>query len=84
MASSSSAASFSNIQWKVVYPIYLDAKMSQEDGRKVAKALAVEPAPTVDELKGVCDYLKVQSVVEVCFLYWCVYICVGVCGVLLR
>ena len=53
----------SQLRWIVIYPSYLNSRKTKEDGRKVAKANAVDN-PKVTEIKDVLTYHEFNCVVE--------------------
>ncbi|KAK1441758.1 hypothetical protein BgAZ_500900 [Babesia gibsoni] len=55
-------------KWLTIYPTYLDKKASVSGGRRVSKALAVEN-PSIQEIRLVCERLKVPYVLEINKLY---------------
>ncbi|KAL4454320.1 hypothetical protein ABPG74_012277 [Tetrahymena malaccensis] len=50
--------------WKTVYPHYLDSTLSQQEGRRVSKAVGV-PNITIMEMAKALEKVKVPVVVEV-------------------
>ncbi|GIX65769.1 signal recognition particle [Babesia caballi] len=49
--------------WVVIYPAYFDKKATVSGGRRVNKSLAVDN-PRVEDIRAVCEKLKVPYVVE--------------------
>jgi len=49
--------------WNVIYPVYLNAKKTMAEGRRVPLSIAVEnPSPT--EIAEVCKYLGLEAEIE--------------------
>jgi len=47
----------------IIWPAYLDKKLSKKDGRKLPKNLAVEN-PNLDEIKKALDTIKIKYELE--------------------
>jgi signal recognition particle subunit SEC65 len=55
-------------KWSVIYPVYINAKKTAADGRKIAKVKACEN-PTAQEIYDVCKHLGFKCELEVqCYL----------------
>jgi len=50
-------------KWVVIYPIYLNAKKTVAEGRKISVPNAVDN-PTINEIAEVCKFLGLESVIE--------------------
>ncbi|GBE62171.1 signal recognition particle [Babesia ovata] len=61
MATTQSSDSVST--WAVIYPTYFDKKATISGGRRVSLQLAVEN-PRVEDIRTVCEHLKVPYVLE--------------------
>ena len=54
--------------YRMVYPCYINAKKTIQEGRKIAKAYCVErPHPT--DIAEVCKYLGLPFYIEVTYHY---------------
>jgi len=50
-------------KWVVIYPVYLNAKKTIAEGRKIGVSNAVDN-PTTNEISEVCKYLGLECVIE--------------------
>ena len=50
--------------WKVIYPIYFDKKVSRAKGRKVSEKLAID-TPDCDDFQKILKHLHIDHVLEV-------------------
>jgi len=51
-------------KWIVMYPVYINAKKTMAEGRRIAVAKACEN-PTCVEIGDCCSYLKLPFAIEV-------------------
>jgi signal recognition particle subunit SEC65 len=54
--------------WQIIYPVYLNAKSTLAEGRRIPKEKAVDN-PTLDDIVKVCEHLGFKTIVEVCSNY---------------
>lgn len=52
-------------KWAIIYPIYIDAKKTRAEGRRIGTSKACEN-PTINEIVTVCNALKIEAIAEVC------------------
>ena len=50
--------------WQIIYPVYLNAKSTLAEGRRIPKEKAVDN-PTIDDIVKVCEHLGFKTVIEV-------------------
>jgi len=56
-------AEYERKDWAIVYPVYINAKKTAAEGRRIAKNKAVDN-PSLNELADVCKFLKLECQIE--------------------
>ena len=62
--------------WRVLYPIYFDKKVSRANGRKVPTKLSVD-RPDIEDIHRILAHFRLPSIVEINKRHPRDYFCVG-------
>ena len=65
VATPAGGASRMNNDWLFIYPVYLNSKKTEAQGRKIPKERAAEN-PTTAEVAEICRYFNLSYEIEVC------------------